>query len=66
LDQLQGKRRANDLSAQAKNVQFIIFNALVRGEDIVNESGAYPGNFVCSDRGADCAAAKGDRVVDEP
>jgi hypothetical protein len=58
LDQLQRERGANDFTAQTKNVHVVVFNALMSGENIMDEGGAHARNLVRGDGCANAAAAE--------
>jgi hypothetical protein len=53
LGQLRRRRGPDHLSSQASNVHVVICHALMRGEDIVDQTGTYAGNLV---RGAERSA----------
>jgi len=57
LDQFPGKRRPDHFSAQTKDIHVVIFDALVGGENIMDEPGTHTGNFVRCDGCSHAAAA---------
>jgi hypothetical protein len=58
LNQFPSQRRPNYLTAEGKNVHVVVFNALVSGEDIVNEPRAHASNLVGADGRPHTASAK--------
>ena len=54
---------ADDLGADAHDVDVIVFDALVGGVDVVADGGADAGDFVGGDGGADAGAADHDAAL---
>ena len=58
LDQFQSEGRPDHFSAQTKYIHVVIFDALVSGENIMDEPGTNTGNFVHGDGRSHAAAAE--------
>ena len=58
LDQLQRERGPDHFSAQAKDVHVVILDALMGGEDVMDEAGTHAGDFVSGDGRSHAAAAE--------
>ena len=57
LDQFQGERRSDHLSAETKNVHVIIVDARMGRENIMDKPGTHTGYFVRGDSRSNAAAA---------
>ena len=58
LDQLPGECRPDHFSTQTKDIHVVIFDALMSGEDIMDEPGTHAGNLVRGDGRSHAAAAE--------
>ena len=58
LDQFPGERRPDHFSTQTKDIHVVIFDALMGGEDIMDEPGTHAGNLVRGDGRSHAAAAE--------
>jgi hypothetical protein len=56
LDQFPGEPRPDHFSAQTEDIHVVIFDALMSGENIMNEPGTHTRNFVRSDGRTHAAA----------
>jgi hypothetical protein len=56
LDQFPGERRPDDFSAQTEDIHVVIFDALMSGENIMDEPGTHARNFVRCDGRTHAAA----------
>jgi hypothetical protein len=63
FNQLPCKRGANYLSSEAEDIHVVIFDALVGGEHVVNQSCSNAWDFVCCDRRTDAAPAERDSAL---
>ena len=66
LDQFQGERRSDHLSAETKNVHVIIVDALMGRENIMDKPGTHTGNFVRGDSRSNAAAAERNAALNLP
>jgi hypothetical protein len=63
LNQLPGQCWPYHLSAERKDIHVVVLNALVSGEDIMDEPSAYTSNFIGADGCAYAAAAEHDSTI---
>jgi hypothetical protein len=63
FDQFPGKRRPDHFAPQTKDIHVVILDALMGGENIVDEPGTHTGNFVRRDGRSHAAAAEGYSTV---
>jgi len=66
LDQFQGKRRSDHLSAETKDVHVIIFDPLMGRENILDKPGTRSGNFVRGNRRSKAAVAERNAALNLP
>ena len=58
LDQFPGQRGPDHFSTQTKDIHVVIFDALMGGENIMDEPGPHTGNLVRGDGRSHAAAAE--------
>ena len=63
LDQFPGERRTDHFSTQTKDIHVVIFDALMGGENIMDEPSTHAGNFVRGDGCSHAAAAERDSAL---
>jgi hypothetical protein len=63
LNQLPGQCRPDHLPAERKDIHVVVLNALVSGEDIMDEPSAYASYFIGADGCAYAAAAEHDSAI---
>ena len=65
-DQFPGERMADHEAPEADHVQIVVFDALVRRKDFMNQAGPHPHHFVRDDRCSNATSADSHAAIHFP